>query len=742
MIPIAESKSATNPLLSNAVAGIIMGLLTVTSAVSFGALIFSGDLEPVVPFGIGLLLFSSVIISSIVTTLSSFPPLVVTIAEVTVPIFSLIARQVTVAMPDASVEQKLMTLVATLTINSLITGLIFLGLGRFKLGSFVRFIPYPVVGGFLAAIGALLLIASLQSVSGLQLSPFSPASFFQFNVLLQWLPALLFATAMFFVPQRINHILVYPGILLGSAALFYAGLAVSGISIADATNRGWLLGNVPSGGLYHFATIQAFQQADWSVVIQQFPTMAALWLISSIALLLHCNGVELVASRDLDLNQELRAAGIGWLLAGVGGGVGGFASAGENALAHELGATRRMVGWIVAGMCLAMVLGGASVLSLFPTFILVGMPLLITIEFFNEWLYEAWFRFSRSDYAIIVLIVIVTVSIGFLQAIAVGLVAAIVLFVISYSQLTVIRRISSGDYHRSNVLRTTEELKILEKEGDQAYILELQGLIFFGTANKLLNQVRDRLHDDTLDPVQYVILDFRMVSGLDASAVLSFAKLRQVATQKQVHLLFTHLSPSAQKRLAQGDCLDEADPLCHVFTDLDRGLEWTEAQILQQYQPALEDPSQSPEVALASHLKADFLDPHQVDRLMSRLKLRQLEEGEYLFHQGDPFDGLYFVASGQVSVVLALSDGQSKRIRTYTVGNTIGEMGLYRRTVRMASVVADKPSTLYFLSAETFEQIESSDPVLASNIHRFIVDLLAERLQHREDELKHLLESA
>ncbi|MBD2027025.1 SulP family inorganic anion transporter [Leptolyngbya sp. FACHB-711] len=741
MTTIAHSQPATNPVLANLIAAAIMGLLTVTSAVSFGKVIFAGDLAPMLPFGIGLLLFSSVIVSGVTGALSSYPALIVTIAEVTVPIFSLIAKQVVAGMPDAPVEQKLMTLVATFAINSFATGAIFLGLGKFKLGSFVRFIPYPVVGGFLAAIGALLLMAALGSVSGLSLQPFSIASFFQFNVLLQWLPALIFAVVMFILPQRVNHFAVYPGILTGAVALFYLGLSLTGTSIAQATERGWLLGNVPSGGLYQFATVQAFQQADWGVVIQQIPTLAALWLVSAIALLLHTNGVELVASRDLDLNQELSGAGVAWLLAGLGGGVGGFASAGENALAHDLGVTKRWVGWVIAGMCLAMMLGGAPLLSLFPTFILIGMPLLITIEFFNEWLYEAWFKFSRSDYAIIVLIVLITVTVGFLQAIGAGLVAAIVLFVISYSQLNVTRRVSSGNYHHSNVLRTSKELEILEAEGDQAYIVELQGLIFFGTANKLLNQVRDRINHDNLPPVRYVVLDFRVVSGLDASAVLSFAKLKQIASQKQVHLLYTNLSSEAKQRLKQGDCLDENDPFCHTFSDLDRGLEWYEQQVLQQYQPQVENSFHSPAAALATNLKADFSDPHQVDRLMNRLELRQVAENEYLFHQGDPFDGLYFVASGQVSVVLELNDGQIKRIRTYTVGNTIGEMGLYRRTVRMASVIADKPSALYFLSAETFEQIEDSEPVLASNIHRFIVDLLAERLQHREEELKHLLES-
>lgn len=718
-----------------------MGLLTVTSAVSFGTLIFSGDLAPFMPFGIGLLLLSSVIISTVVTFLSSYPPIVATIAEVTVPIFSLIVRQIIAAMPDASPEQKLMTLIATFVVNSFATGIIFLGLGWFRLGSFVRFIPYPVVGGFLAGIGALLLIAAFESVSGLILRPFSIAALFQLNILLQWLPGALFATAMFVLPQRIKSVLVYPGIILGSVALFYAVLALSGTSIAEATQRGWLLGNVAGGGLYHFATIDALQQANWSVIIQQIPTLAALWLISAIALLLHGNGVELVASRDLDLNRELKAAGLASLVAGLGGGIGGFPSAGENALAYQLGARGRLVGWIVAAICLAMMLGGAALLALFPKFILIGILLLIAIEFFNEWLYEAWFKFARADYAIILLIVITTVTVGFLQAIGVGLAAAIVLFVISYSRLTVTRRISTGAYHHSNVLRTSEELEILESQGEQAYIVELQGLIFFGTASKLLNQVRDRINNDHLPPVHYVLLDFRLVSGLDASTVLSFAKLKQVANQKQIHLIYTHLSSQAKQRLEQGDCLDEDDPLCHLFADLDRGLEWYEQQILQQHRPLTEHQLQPPEAALAEYLKADFFDPNQVDRLMKSLEIRHLSEGEYLFHQGDPFDGLYFVASGQVSVVAKLRNGQNKRIRTYTIGNTIGEMGLYRQTVRMASVVADKPSTLYFLSTVTFDQLEATDPALASSIHRFIVALLAERLQHREKELNHLLES-
>ena len=713
-----------------------MGLLIVITAVSFGTVIFSGELSPALPFGIGLILFSATVVSAIITSLSSYPAIVADVSEPSIPILTLVARQIIEQMPNASFEDKLSTVTATIILNTVVSGTIFLSLGWFKLGGFVRFIPYSVVGGFLAGTGALLVSGTLHSISGLDSHHFTVSELFQANVLLQLVPALIFAVAMFAIPRRIEHFLTIPGIIAIAIALFYLGLAITGTPMAQAQAQGLLLQKLPPGGLYQFSTPSALAQANWYVVFQQVPSLAALWLIDSMALLLNANGIELVAERDLDLNHELRVAGTAAIASGIGGGIGGFAGSGINTLAHHLGGSRRLVGWMISGICLAMLLGGASVLSFIPKFILLGIPLLLGLEFFYEWLYRAWFKFSHSDYAIIVLIVLVTATLGYLQGIGVGLLAAIVLFVINYSRLTITKRVSSGAYHHSNVLRTSEEMDTLAAEGDQTYILELQGLIFFGTANKLLNQIRDRI-DHSTSTVRFVILDFRLVSGLDASAVLSFAKLKQVAASKQVHLLFTHLSLEAMQLLKQGDCLEADDPFCHVFTDLDRGLEWCEQQILQTSNLA------QPEArSLSEYLKAGFSDPEQVDRLMSCLEFRQLAEGEHLFRQGDPFDGLYFVDSGQVSVVLELGEGRTKRIRTYTVGNTIGEMGLYRKTLRMASVVADNPSTVYFLPTEAFEQIEASDPLLASNIHRFVVNLLAERLNHREQELKNILQSS
>lgn len=740
MSTLTHPEPSARRLSSNLIAGGTIGLLVVIISVSFGAVIFSGELAEALPTGVGLLLFSAIAISGIVATLSSYPAIVAIPQDTTIPVLALVARHIIEKIPpEVPFEDKLATVLATIVLNSLIAGSIFLVMGRFKLGGLIRFIPYPVVGGFLAGMGVLLIQGAFHSLSGIDHHHLELADLFKQGVLMQWLPGLIFALALFWGLKKVEHFVVVPGVIAVAIVCFYVGLAVTGTSLEQASAQGLLLGHLQgTGNLFHWVTPSALTHANWKVVLYQVPDLAALWLIDVIALLFSASGIELVAARDLDLNHELRVAGTASIASGLGGGVGGFPILGETTLARHLGGNSRLVGWTIAAICLAMMLGGGTLLSFLPKMVVVGVPFLLGLELLDEWLYRAWFKFSRSDFAVIVLIVVVIATVGYLQGIAMGLFAAITLFVINYSRLNPTKRVSSGAYHHSNVQHSSEEASVLQREGDQIFILELQGLIFFGTANKLLNQVRDRINDKTQTPIRFVILDFRLVSGLDASAVISFSKLQQIAKQQQIHLVFTTLSASAKQCLSQGGCLDEHSASNQVFPDLDRGLEWCERQLLATSNFAIEQKDRS----LAQYLKTVFSNADQVDQLMTYLKVRELDAGEYLFRQGDPFDGLYFVGLGQVSVVVELAGGQTKRLRTYTIGSSIGEMGLYRRAPRGASVIADKPSQMYFLSAEDFERIEAIDPLLAVNFHRFIVNLLAERLSHREEELKNLLHAS
>ena len=138
---------------------------------------------------------------------------------------------------------------------------------------------------------------------------------------------------------------------------------------------------------------------------------------------------------------------------------------------------------------------GADVLSIFPKVILGGLLLNLGLEFMVEWLFDTWKRLHKTDYAVIVLILIVIGSVGFLEGIVLGLLMSIIIFVIKYSKVEVIKYELSGKTFSSNVERSNHLKEILQDHGDEIYILPLQGFIFFGTANRLLMQVQSRQED-------------------------------------------------------------------------------------------------------------------------------------------------------------------------------------------------------------------------------------------------------
>ena len=181
---------------------------------------------------------------------------------------------------------------------------------------------------------------------------------------------------------------------------------------------------------------------------------------------------------------------------------------------------KRLVPMLTAALLALTVFLGAAFLIYLPKVVLAGVIFYIGLSLLFEWTYRAWFKFPRIDFAIILTILAVVALRGFLEGVAVGVVVAIVLFVINYSRTSVIKHALSGADFRSRVNRSLEQRAILDEQGQQVYILELQGFIFFGTANNLYEQVKKRVLDQSLPPARFVVLDFARVTGLDSTGLL------------------------------------------------------------------------------------------------------------------------------------------------------------------------------------------------------------------------------
>ena len=716
------------------IGGLVVGVVVVIVAISFGALVFSGELADFTSRGIGFGLLAAAVLGAVVALGSSFRGMVATPQDSPAAIMALIAASIAAALPiTAPREQVFATVVVAVALTSVLTGVFFFALGSFRLGGLVRFIPYPVIGGFLAGTGWLLVKGSFGVMADV------PLGFNQLSVLLQWelvrrwLPGVILGLLLFFLLRRFSHALILPGLLLASVGAFYLLLLASGTPVAEARDQGFFLGPFPEGGLWRPLPPALLADVEWPLIAGQAGSLAAILIVGVVALLLNASGLELAVERDVDLDRELRLGGFANVLAGLGGGLQGFQTLSLSALGHKLCAESRVVGLVSAGLCAGTLALGGSVLSYFPKPSLGGLLLFLGLVFLVEWLYDAWFKLPRGDYFVVLMILLVIGTVGYLESVGVGIVIAVVLFVVNYSRIDVVKHALSGGDHPSNVDRPRRHRRLLQEEGDQQLILELQGFLFFGTADNLFQQVRRRSSDAALAALRFVVLDFRQVSGLDSSAVLSFVKLKQLAQSQGFVLIFAHCSGEIRDQLEKGGLADDGETI-HSFPELDRAVEWCENQILLAGGADLDGEVRPLQETLAEALPG--LDPELMARYFER---QEVEAGHYLMHQGEDPDDLFFIESGQVTVEMELEDGGSLRLLTIGAGSVVGEMELCMGQPRAASVIAERPSVVYRLTGATLERMEAENASVATAFYKHVSRLMAERLVINNRTLRALL---
>jgi sulfate permease, SulP family len=738
LIGLLRQEFNPSQLIRILTAALLTGVSEIIDNVALAAIIFSGDLTPYVPVGIGLSLFTAIVISLILSLGSSSPGVVGGAQDAPTAILAVMAARIAAQFSAANLTNSILpTIVVTLALTTVLTGVCCFLLGQFKLGNLIRFIPYPVVGGFLAGTGWLIVLAALSFMTSLALPGEGFRQLFQEQVLLQWLPGFGFGVLLLVLLRRYDHFLLMPGLVGGAVTLFYLALFVTHTSITEARTWGLLLQAFPSNSLWHPLPFSDLVQAQWSLILPQTGQMVAVVLITVISVLLNSTGIELAIERDLDLNRELRVAGVANLISGLGGGVVGFHALGSSILSHnKLGARSRLVGVLVAVGIATLLFSGASIISLLPKSVLGGVTLFLGLSLLGEWLYDAWFKLSKTDYFIVVVILVVIASVGFLQGIAVGLVVSTVLFVINYSQVNVTKHILSGVTCQSNIVRSLPQARLLREEGDQIYILNLQGFLFFGTANALLNRIRDRLRNSALIPLRFAILNFRLVNGLDSSAVLSFIKLKQLFQQHEIKLVFTHLSSTIHSQLQRGGCLSSDDPVCHVFSDLDHGLGWCENEILSQI-PFRRGRS----IPLVMQLKDLLSSRSHASALMDYLEEWDVDAGTIVFQQNQPVNALYLIEVGQVTIYFEHQPGQTHRIQTLGAGNLVGELDFFRNSTHQTSAIVDVPSTLYRLSSDRFQQMQEENSEVAADFQTAVIRILGDRLTYAYREIADLLRS-
>jgi SulP family sulfate permease len=706
-------------------AGAIIGLINLAVQLSLAALIFSGPLAGCISNGIGLLLMGSCVFAVVLALLSSRPAVVATVQDAPAAVVALIAANIAATVPTGTDGAALYaTVVAAIALTTLIIGATFLLLGQFQLGSLIRYLPYPVVGGFLAGTGWLLLLGGFGVMTTVPAQMADVPSLFQPPRLWQWLPGLVLGVILLLGLRRSRQVLTLPVLLLGAVALFYGWLALRGIPLAKAQADGWLLGPFPDHARWSPLTPAALAAVQWHTIWGQLTAIGAAVTISVISLLLNVSGLQVARREDIDLNQELRAAGGAQLLAGLISSPPGFQTLTLSMIAPQMGVHSRLVGIAAGLICGATFFLGADIVSLMPRVVLGGLVCYLGLAFLVEWLYDAWFRLTRPDYALIVLIVTLIAVFGILPGVIGGLLIAVILFVVIYSRIDVVKHMLTGATVKSRMTRSYAEQEFLRAHGEEIVVFQLHGFIFFGTAHDLLERVRDRVLAAEQPQLRFVLLDFRLVPRLDSTAMLSFNKMLQFGQAHGLTLIFTQLAPSIHRQFDLASS-DFGAPNLRVFPDLDRGLEWCENQLLAQSDLSLDQAE-----TLAMQLARIVPEATSLDSLLTYFERCTIEPGEYLIHPNEPPDTMFFVEAGQVTAQIEGQDGAVVRLESMRGGRVVGELGFYLGRRRTAAVVADQTSCVYRITRDQLRHLEQTNPDAASTFHLIIARLLSERAIH------------
>ena len=705
-------------------AGVISGLLSSFFAISYASLIFTGELAKFVPSAAAFFLQGALMMGLISGLFSSYRGAVSTVQDVPAAMFAILAATMVDRMAgNASPEAMFATLVVGLSLSAFSIGLGFWVLSVAKLGGLVWYIPFPVTAAFLSGVGLYLIMGAIQIATGISFSWSTINSVLEPHALLTWIPASVIGLICFLLTHRYRHPSVLPAFLV----LVIIGFHIWA-RIVDLPNGGstLTLSNIPSGALWQLPNINLLAMADWSLLMDHVGAIGSILVVCHLSMLLNVSGLDMQSEEGIDVNRELKVAGSANLLLSLLGSSSGYNSFSLSSLIRRMQANSRLTGIILAVTCALILSFGGVLLQWIPLIAISSILFFMGLNLLSKWLFAPWRRLTTTEFAIVLLIIAAMKVFGTLPAVGIGLMLSIAHFVLTYSRFNILRTTASGRDRRSNVERSQADEQLLRQHGDQIYILELEGFIFFGAGNLLTMKVNERVQDRSLPSPRYILLDLRQVNGIDVSAAQTLAQMQVRSVNAGCTTIYTHMTPSVADRLAATFGLTHGLPMPLFFEDTDRALEWCENQIIRDNGHDLV-PARSADLFEILRNYTGVGEDDQL-RLASLIDIQHINAGNIIIKHGERPQGIYFVVSGYVSVVLSCNNGRTQRIRRGGPGSIYGEMSYFAQTTASASLIADVPTTLNLLTKEALERMEREAPLLTIAIQKHIAKVLSQRL--------------
>lgn len=631
--------------------------------------------------------------------------------------------------------------VLMLSLMGLICGLFQVGFGAVGLGRLIKYVPYPVVSGYLSGVGLIIIISQVPMFLGLP----KQVAFWEGLVtpsLWQWQGVAVGAVTVAVMVTAPMLTKAVPAAILGlaSGVIAYFGLALADPALLALPGNALVVGSLGGSGVNFGEVIagrwMAIGDLDVAELGRILVPAATLAVLLSIDTLKTCVVLDALTRSRHNSNRELVGQGLGNLASAFIGGVPGAGQMGATLVNMSGGAQTRLSGLIEGVLALIAFLILGTFIAWVPIAALAGILIVIGLRMFDRAsLSLLKSRATMLDFAVIVAVVVVALTVSLIAASGAGIALAIALFIREQIRGSIVRSKAYGNQMFSKRVRLPGEMAILEKRGDHTAIFVLQGSLFFGTTDQLYTTVEPELKTRT-----YIILDMRRVQSVDVTAVHMLEQIADMLAERGAYLIFSHFPenvPSGQDMRQYFDEVGLVKSQRHIqtFSELDEALEWVEERLIEE-----EHLEHMPEKPLELREIDVFLGRKEstLAALESCMDKRSYKAGEKIFAQGDAGAEMFLIRRGAVRIVLPLNEKQGRHLATFGRGDFFGEMAFLDPAPRSAVALALTDTDLFVLSRTRFDTLAEEHKKLAIGLVLNMARVLSTRLRYANAELRAL----
>ncbi|RGB29585.1 sulfate transporter family-domain-containing protein [Rhizophagus diaphanus] len=658
----------------------------------------------------------------------------------------------------ANPEEVIPTTILSFALSSVLTGIVFLLMGAFKLGSLIEFFPRHILVGCIGGVGWFLIATAIEVAA--RLDGNLSYSWEMFKILFLdthtfalWGSALGLAVLLRFIHSRLPHPLVVPFYFMIVPLLFYLAVYIFGFDWQNLRDDGWVFplpgGNVP---WWHFYTYYDFTKINWNALIQTVPAMFALTFFGILHVPINVPALGVSLNEDnVDTNRELMAHGFSNMFSGLVGSVQNYLVYTNSVLFIKSGGDSRVAGLMLAAATAIVLFVGPWIVGYIPVMVVGALIFHLGIELVKEALIDAWGIVNHLEYITIVAIVIAMAGLGFIEGIFLGIIMACVFFVVSNSRKSAIRTKFSGRSIKSTVRRRYRQQKFLKEVGNQIYVIKLQGYMFFGTISGVERAIRKFLtyRQWKRNPIRFLIVDFSLVNGLDFSAAEAFIRIQRLLSAKNVYLVLCgaeYNSEIGKALRSVGIWGDSSNSYLQIFENFNEALEWCENVLLEAYYgknisaPLSANKTDQEErvVKYANKLTAALMEAFQdisgkeegfFDRLGPYFHEIEVPSGAILWRQDAEPDCLYLVEKGILKATWRAMEGdQARPVESILPGTMAGELGFFANKLREATLIAEVDCVLWQMRRADYDLLLMNEPKIANEFMRLALNFSAERL--------------